>query len=238
MGYSISSATSTSSRSGRLPSTRCAIFLSILVFPTPQSSILHYGSSKVHLDDRSSTTTTTTTTTSDFRSSIASCFTLTMPIVAVHAFTTPSSPVTRHRSRSVDPPDARIRGCERYDGGGYGVTRRSATVTSSSSRLMAAGRQVGDDEGVGGRNRLPKRRFPVVPLIGPIITAPPLMIGGEMSLDPPTPLQWRTLQECVVVHRNELLRQERDGEEPSETTTATIGAAPIVAFIDDTTATS
>jgi len=59
-----------------------------------------------------------------------------------------------------------------------------------------------------------------------------------MSLDPPTPLQWRTLQECVVVHRNELLRQERDGEEPSETTTATIGAAPIVAFIDDTTATS
>jgi len=115
---------------------------------------------------------------------------------------------------------------------------------------------VSGDEGVGGR-RLPKRRFPVVPLMGPLITAPPLMVGGEMTLDPPTPLQWKTLQECVVVHRNNQLKQQQltkegeieksnssgegvigDEELAEGTTTATIGAAPIIAFIDEATGVS
>jgi len=130
--------------------------------------------------------------------------------------------------------------------------QRLRHATASISSYMA----VSGDEGVGGR-RLPKRRFPVVPLMGPLITAPPLMVGGEMTLDPPTPLQWKTLQECVVVHRNNQLKQQQltkegeieksnssgegvigDEELAEGTTTATIGAAPIIAFIDEATGVS
>ena len=62
-----------------------------------------------------------------------------------------------------------------------------------------------------------------------------------MSLNPPTPLQWKTLQECVVVHRNDRAKPEGEGgieDHLSEGTTATIEAAPIVAFIDETTGVS
>lgn len=78
-----------------------------------------------------------------------------------------------------------------------------------------------------------------------------------MTLDPPTPLQWKTLQECVVVHRNNQLKQQQltkegeieksnssgegvigDEELAEGTTTATIGAAPIIAFIDEATGVS
>jgi len=130
--------------------------------------------------------------------------------------------------------------------------RRRYAATSTSSYMEVPG-----DEGVGGR-RLPKRRFPVVPLMGPLITAPPLMVGGEMTLDPPTPLQWKTLQECVVVHRNDQFKQQQlmtkgetgessnswqeiireEDEQVEGTTTATIGAAPIIAFIDEATGVS
>lgn len=83
-------------------------------------------------------------------------------------------------------------------------------------------------------------QLPVIPIIGPIINAKPLMIGGEMYLDPPTPLQWKTLQECVVVHTNELNNRESDNEGNSFNDndimwTATIDAAPLVAIIDEAT---
>ena len=59
-----------------------------------------------------------------------------------------------------------------------------------------------------------------------------------MKLDPPTPLQWKTLQECAVVHRNQYLMKDKsnnvdNSSEKEWEGTATIDAAPIVAFIDD-----
>jgi len=52
-----------------------------------------------------------------------------------------------------------------------------------------------------------------------------------MKLDPPTPLQWKALQECVVVHRN---RQNQNANEGT-VDTATIMAAPLIAIIDEAT---
>ena len=58
-------------------------------------------------------------------------------------------------------------------------------------------------------------------------------IGGELILNPPTPLQWKALQECVVVHRNQLNFLKGNGS--GDTRSATIDAAPIVAITDDAT---
>ena len=80
-------------------------------------------------------------------------------------------------------------------------------------------------------NKSIANQLPVIPVIGPFIKAKPLMIGGEMTLDPPTPLQWKALQECVVVHRNQL-NNDNDQEDMQ---TATIDAAPLIAIIDDST---
>lgn len=54
-----------------------------------------------------------------------------------------------------------------------------------------------------------------------------------MVLDPPTPLQWKALQECVVVHRNQF--QQDNDVNMSTSTTATIDAAPLIAIIDEAT---
>eukprot|EP00979_Chaetoceros_neogracilis_P004579 scaffold797_cov408-Chaetoceros_neogracile.AAC.44 len=51
-----------------------------------------------------------------------------------------------------------------------------------------------------------------------------------MLLDPPTPLQWKALQECVVVHRNQFNEIEE-----GDMRTATIDASPLVAIIDEAT---
>jgi len=82
-------------------------------------------------------------------------------------------------------------------------------------------------------NKPGKSKLPVIPVIGPIINAKPLMIGGEMILDPPTPLQWKALQECVVVHRNQFMEQDK-----GDMRTATINASPLVAIIDEVTGTN
>jgi len=87
----------------------------------------------------------------------------------------------------------------------------------------------------------------VIPIIGPIPNSPPLLITSEMTLSPPTPMQWRALQEAVVVHRNALAREQGDqGDNWRTSTTAegtatpedaggtsTIDAAPLVAVIDE-----
>mmetsp|Transcript_3932 Transcript_3932/g.6013 ORF Transcript_3932/g.6013 Transcript_3932/m.6013 type:complete len:454 (+) Transcript_3932:371-1732(+) len=57
-----------------------------------------------------------------------------------------------------------------------------------------------------------------------------------MTLDPPTPLQWKSLQECVVVHRNQLDNNHNgDIDMNIDMRTATIDAAPLVAIIDKAT---
>lgn len=59
-----------------------------------------------------------------------------------------------------------------------------------------------------------------------------------MILNPPTPLQWKALQESVVVHRNQYSSQEEekhDDNHNNEIKFATIDAAPLVAIIDEYT---
>jgi len=56
-----------------------------------------------------------------------------------------------------------------------------------------------------------------------------------MTLDPPTPLQWKALQECVVVHRNQLNNNDNnstEGRDAMAMRSATIDAAPLVAIMD------
>ena len=53
-----------------------------------------------------------------------------------------------------------------------------------------------------------------------------------MVLDPPTPMQWKALQECVVLHRNQFQTQ-RGQNGARSTNTATIDAAPLIAIIDE-----
>jgi hypothetical protein len=52
-----------------------------------------------------------------------------------------------------------------------------------------------------------------------------------MTLDPPTPLQWQTLEESVIIHQQYL--KEQGGNETCRTTG--VDAAPLVAVIDDVT---
>lgn len=67
-----------------------------------------------------------------------------------------------------------------------------------------------------------------------------------MVLDPPTPLQWKALQESVVVHRNQLQKDKKkdanknNDNEMNNTSNmmATIDAAPLIAIIDEVTGTT
>lgn len=76
-----------------------------------------------------------------------------------------------------------------------------------------------------------------VPVIGPIPGAPPLLLGGELIVDQPTPFQWQTLHEAVMLHQKYLKEQSSndDNDEDSSSMTTGIDAAPIVAVIDDVT---
>lgn len=66
-----------------------------------------------------------------------------------------------------------------------------------------------------------------IPVVGPIPGKPPLMIGSEMVLTPPTPMQWLTIQEAAQQHEKH--QQGNAKHVPG------ISAAPIVAVIDDYT---
>lgn len=67
-----------------------------------------------------------------------------------------------------------------------------------------------------------------------------------MVLDPPTPLQWKALQESVVVHRNQLQKdKKKDGNQNNDNDinntgniVATIDATPLIAVIDEVTGTT
>lgn len=68
-----------------------------------------------------------------------------------------------------------------------------------------------------------------IPVLGPLLRAPPLVVGGETNLDAPTPLQWQVLQESVVHHA------ERRRDDGSSNEMTTIDGAPIVALVDRAT---
>lgn len=63
-----------------------------------------------------------------------------------------------------------------------------------------------------------------VPLIGPIPGGQPLVLGSELLLVP-TPMQWKALEESVLLHRQYI-------KEQGNSTITGIDAAPLVAFID------
>lgn len=86
------------------------------------------------------------------------------------------------------------------------------------------------------------KRKQLVPLLGPIPGEPPLILGGELILDCPTPLQWQALEESVLVHQQFLEEQAQSTDTDitvSEDAIKTCGvdAAPIVAVIDEITGT-
>ena len=58
-----------------------------------------------------------------------------------------------------------------------------------------------------------------------------------MILNPPTPLQWKALQESVVIHRNNQLSSYNEDDDSSEKDRnfAVIDAAPLIAIIDEHT---
>lgn len=81
------------------------------------------------------------------------------------------------------------------------------------------------------------RKFPSIPVLGPIPSVPPLGLGAEFFLDPPTPLQWKALQESIVIHNNQIKIRNQDipsGDDGAQNV-GTIDAAPIIAFIDEVT---
>lgn len=83
---------------------------------------------------------------------------------------------------------------------------------------------------------LPKSSYPereenstrepcTLPVIGPLPGAPPLLVGSEMYLNAPTPLQWLALEEACHIHRAHL----------KDSTVPGIDSAPLVAFLDEYT---
>lgn len=64
-----------------------------------------------------------------------------------------------------------------------------------------------------------------MPLIGPIPGGLPLFMGSDLLLEP-TPMQWKALEESVMLHRQYLKEQENS-------TITGIDAAPLVAVIDE-----
>lgn len=64
-----------------------------------------------------------------------------------------------------------------------------------------------------------------LPVIGPLPGAPPLLVGSEMHLNAPTPLQWQALEEACLIHRAHL----------KDSTVPGIDSAPLVAILDEYT---
>jgi hypothetical protein len=85
---------------------------------------------------------------------------------------------------------------------------------------------VNNDDGL--RARIDPNAVLTIPVLGPFPGQPPLMLGAEMALDPPTPWQWQIIEEAVWQHHKHL-REEDDFYD------ASIDAAPLVAIMDSTT---
>lgn len=75
-----------------------------------------------------------------------------------------------------------------------------------------------------------------IPIIGPLFNKAPLIIGASLWLDPPTPLQWKTIEVCV-----DTLTTESNGVQERNAiignsafpNMATIDAAPLVAVLQE-----
>jgi len=63
---------------------------------------------------------------------------------------------------------------------------------------------------------------PSVPVMGPFLMQSPLLVGDYYSIKDPTPLQWQTIHEAVLIHK--ILGKDN-----------IVHSSPIVAFIDEAT---
>lgn len=70
--------------------------------------------------------------------------------------------------------------------------------------------------------RSPETTTLSIPVLSPIPNQPPLMIGSDLVLDPPTPMQWLAIEEAVMQHY----------EKCQASDIANIDAAPIVAIME------
>ncbi|KAG7358747.1 hypothetical protein IV203_015336 [Nitzschia inconspicua] len=82
-----------------------------------------------------------------------------------------------------------------------------------------------------------------IPVIGPLLNVPkPLIIGESMWLNPPTPLQWKTIETCVEAQKLSIEHQQSNTpttDRPNDTTVhthslenmATIDQSPLVAVL-------
>jgi len=86
-----------------------------------------------------------------------------------------------------------------------------------------------------------------IPVLGPFPGQSPLVLGADMTLHPPTPMQWQALEEAVLIHQQHTTNCNNhdtescvSDEEPDDATlsccsAAGIDAAPLVAILDDAT---
>ena len=81
----------------------------------------------------------------------------------------------------------------------------------------------------------PKRNAIVmtIPVLGPILNSPPILVGEDYYLDCPSPLQWNTIEECL--HNHQLYVKESEENQHETDGVVGIDAAPIVAFMDTIT---
>jgi hypothetical protein len=79
---------------------------------------------------------------------------------------------------------------------------------------------------VGSDEKEMEARNPfTIPVIGPLPGNPPLLIGAELFLNVPTPLQWQALEEACHIHQAHL----------KDSSVAGIDTAPLVAILDEYT---
>ena len=91
----------------------------------------------------------------------------------------------------------------------------------------------------------PPRTVWTIPVLGPFPGQAPLVLGAELTLSPPTPMQWQALEEAVLIHQHHTTNNNKDvscvSEESDDGTlsqccsAAGIDAAPLLAILDDAT---
>jgi len=97
-----------------------------------------------------------------------------------------------------------------------------------------------DDDSVAPQNGVGKGRpgHLSIPIMGPFLQAPPILPVGEERTIAPTPMQWQVLEECVLQHQQQYLKKKDNSSNTNNSNVAGVSAAPLVAILDDYTATA
>jgi len=83
------------------------------------------------------------------------------------------------------------------------------------------------------KNRSAPRRL-TIPVLGPFPGQGPLLLGAEMSLTPPTPMQWQSLEEAFYIHKLHLQQElENNSGNEASVTASGVSAAPLIAILDN-----